>query len=337
MDLGRWLLQLGVHMLLVVRRIQCLRVTDINVPQIVDFRDNVTLSCSYDISGHTLNSVKWYKNGKEFFRYSPLTPPTYIPFAVEGVQLIDDGNECNESSCRVELNLLGVKSSGVYRCEVSGDAPHFQLTARDANMTVEALPQNNPLISSFHSTYRFNDFVEVNCSTDFSSLFTRITWYVNGIKVSLVDLLPSFETTIVAHGYSMRRIVSQLNFYANEPRFHQLQLQKLIQQKRTISPARLGLELRCVAEIDRFPHLQREGTMFAQLFRDEIDQKNQKLINSRSSATPNSQVQHLLLVAISMTMTAVRLFTPLTFQYGARKSARYKMAATLCSFPRFRF
>jgi len=47
-----------------------------------------------------------------------------------------------------------------------------------------------------------------------------------------------------------------------------------------------------------------------------------------AGATPNSQVQHLLLVAISMTMTAVRLFTPLTFQYGARKSARYKMAAT---------
>jgi len=86
----------------------------------------------------------------------------------------------------------------------------------------------------------------------------------------------------VAHGYSMRRIISQLNFYANEPRFHQLQLQKLIQQKRTISPARLGLELRCVAEIDRYPNLQREGSMFAQLFRDEIDQKNQKLINSRS-------------------------------------------------------
>jgi len=80
----------------------------------------------------------------------------------------------------------------------------------------------------------------------------------------------------------MRRIISQLNFYANEPRFHQLQLQKLIQQKRTISPARLGLELRCVAEIDRYPNLQREGSMFAQLFRDEIDQKNQKLINSRS-------------------------------------------------------
>ncbi|KAH8243787.1 hypothetical protein KR032_010175, partial [Drosophila birchii] len=313
----------------VVRRIQCLRVTDINVPQIVDFRDNVTLSCSYDISGHTLNSVKWYKNGKEFFRYSPLTPPTYIPFAVEGVQLIDDGNECNESSCRVELNLLGVKSSGVYRCEVSGDAPHFQLTARDANMSVEALPQNNPLISSFHSMYHFDDFVQVNCSTDFSSLFTRITWYINGIKVSLVDLLPSIETTIAAHEYNMRRIVSQLNFYANDPRFHQLQLQKINQQKRSFFPNRLGLELRCVAEVERYPHLQREATMYAQVFRDDIDLKNQKLTNSRSVGNPKAQVQHLpttMALTMAATMTAVRLLTPLTFQYGARKSARCKMA-----------
>ncbi|KAH8337494.1 hypothetical protein KR059_012239, partial [Drosophila kikkawai] len=311
----------------VVRRIQCLRVTDINVPQIVDFRDNVTLSCSYDISGHTLNSVKWYKNGKEFFRYSPLTPPTYIPFAVEGVQLIDDGNECNESSCRVELNLLGVKSSGVYRCEVSGDAPHFQLTARDANMSVEALPQNNPLISSFHSMYHFDDFVQVNCSTDFSSLFTRITWYINGIKVSLVDLLPSIETTIAAHEYNMRRIVSQLNFYANDPRFHQLQLQKINQQKRSFFPNRLGLELRCVAEVDRYPHLQREATMFAQVFRDDIDLKNQKLTNSRSVGSQRAQVPTTMALTMAAAMTAVRLFTPLTFQYGARKSARCKMAA----------
>lgn len=49
-------------------RISCLFVTDINVPEIVDFRDNVTLSCSYDMSGHTLNSVKWYKDKMEFFR-----------------------------------------------------------------------------------------------------------------------------------------------------------------------------------------------------------------------------------------------------------------------------
>ncbi|XP_070143046.1 uncharacterized protein beat-Vb isoform X2 [Drosophila kikkawai] len=193
-----------------------------------------------------------------------------------------------------------------------------------------SLPQNNPLISSFHSMYHFDDFVQVNCSTDFSSLFTRITWYINGIKVSLVDLLPSIETTIAAHEYNMRRIVSQLNFYANDPRFHQLQLQKINQQKRSFFPNRLGLELRCVAEVDRYPHLQREATMFAQVFRDDIDLKNQKLTNSRSVGSQRAQVQHLpttMALTMAAAMTAVRLFTPLTFQYGARKSARCKMAA----------
>ncbi|XP_030370382.1 uncharacterized protein LOC115621001 [Scaptodrosophila lebanonensis] len=297
MDYGCWLLQLLLlHTLLVMRRIQCLLVTDINVPQIVDFRDNVTLSCSYDISGHTLNSVKWYKNNMEFFRYSPLMQPVYMKFPVEGVQLIDDGNECNESSCRVELNLLGIKSTGVYRCEVSGDAPHFKLTERAANMSVEALPQNNPLISSFHSMYRFDDFVQVNCSTDFSSLVTKLTWYINGVQASFVDLQPSIETTIAAHDYNLRRIISQLNFYANEPRFHQQQLQQLLQQQqqhnqlhqqqltkqrlRMLTPQRLGLELRCVAEIESYPQLQRETSLNALLFRDDIDLKNQKLIKS---------------------------------------------------------
>lgn len=51
-----------------MQSISALFVTDISVPEIVDFRDNVTLSCSYDMSGHTLNSVKWYKDRLEFFR-----------------------------------------------------------------------------------------------------------------------------------------------------------------------------------------------------------------------------------------------------------------------------
>lgn len=62
--------------------------------------------------------------------------PVYMKFPVDGVQVLDGKNFCNESSCRVELSSLGIKSSGVYRCEVSGDAPHFKLTTRAANMTV---------------------------------------------------------------------------------------------------------------------------------------------------------------------------------------------------------
>lgn len=45
-----------------------LRLTNIVVPEVVDFRDTVSLSCSYNMGNHTLNSVKWYKDDNEFFR-----------------------------------------------------------------------------------------------------------------------------------------------------------------------------------------------------------------------------------------------------------------------------
>lgn len=109
-----------------------------------------------------------------------------------------------------------------------------------------------------------------------------------------MDLQPTVETTIAAHDYNLRRIISQLNFYANDPRFHQLQLQQLLQQRqqqqqiqhqqqqqlRLMSPQRLGLDLRCVAEIESYPQLTRETSLHALLFRDDIDLKNQKHFKS---------------------------------------------------------
>lgn len=47
-----------------------LRLTNIVVPEVVDFRDTVSLSCSYNMGNHTLNSVKWYKDDSEFFRWA---------------------------------------------------------------------------------------------------------------------------------------------------------------------------------------------------------------------------------------------------------------------------
>lgn len=42
--------------------------TDVQIPEFVDIRDIVTLSCSYRMGRNQLNSVKWYKDGDEFFR-----------------------------------------------------------------------------------------------------------------------------------------------------------------------------------------------------------------------------------------------------------------------------
>lgn len=46
-----------------------LHITSINVPSIVDVQDVANLSCIYNIGTQKLNSVKWYKNEKEFYRW----------------------------------------------------------------------------------------------------------------------------------------------------------------------------------------------------------------------------------------------------------------------------
>lgn len=45
-----------------------IHLTEISVPVVADVKDSVNLTCMYRMGGHKLNSVKWYKDGMEFFR-----------------------------------------------------------------------------------------------------------------------------------------------------------------------------------------------------------------------------------------------------------------------------
>lgn len=45
-----------------------LYLTNLSVPRIIDASQKAKLFCSYEMANQTLNSVKWYKDGQEFFR-----------------------------------------------------------------------------------------------------------------------------------------------------------------------------------------------------------------------------------------------------------------------------
>lgn len=57
-------------------------------------------------------------------------------FKVAGVQVHNNSIDCDTEACRIQLWNLQPLSAGVYRCEVSGDAPDFKLASLQANMTV---------------------------------------------------------------------------------------------------------------------------------------------------------------------------------------------------------
>ncbi|XP_017953515.1 uncharacterized protein LOC108649032 [Drosophila navojoa] len=238
------LLLLGL-LLHVVGPSEALHLSSLSVPPIIDVSQKAKLFCSYEMGNRTLNSVKWYKDGHEFFRYSPLTPPTTNWFPVKGVTIADGSSHCNQFICNVELEKLNIHSSGQYRCEVSGDAPEFELIDKAANMTVGVLPKFDPLISGIRRTYKYRDTLVANCSSEWSSPAARLTWYINNKTAPQMQLQPQINEVIHnTEGFPL---------YASK-----LQLRLHIDDQRFIGKSEM-LELRCVADILGVASLRRES------------------------------------------------------------------------------
>lgn len=62
-----------------------LRITKLKIPEHVAANQSVRLECDWDLDQETLYSVKWYKDGHEFYRYVPQEHPRVRILAVDGV------------------------------------------------------------------------------------------------------------------------------------------------------------------------------------------------------------------------------------------------------------
>lgn len=69
--------------------------------------------------------------------------PSIMKFGVDGVSLAEQTFNCNKVTCSVNLERLGPRTSGAYRCEISGDAPEFKLVSKTANMTIAGINLNS--------------------------------------------------------------------------------------------------------------------------------------------------------------------------------------------------
>lgn len=75
--------------------IWCFKLIGVHIPQSVSVGDTVPIHCIFDLQGSSLYSLKWHKNGREFFRLyratssslpltspAPPTPPFHQPSQV---------------------------------------------------------------------------------------------------------------------------------------------------------------------------------------------------------------------------------------------------------------
>ena len=65
--------------------IEAIRLTETLLPSYAIRGDDVIFQCSYDMEGDKLYSVKWYRNGKEFYRHIPSDNPPTAFFRQPGI------------------------------------------------------------------------------------------------------------------------------------------------------------------------------------------------------------------------------------------------------------
>ncbi|XP_048505109.1 cell adhesion molecule 2-like [Athalia rosae] len=163
-------------LLLISPEIGALRMTALQIPQHVVFNQTVKLECHFNLDQESLYSVKWYKDGHEFYRLVPRDKPPVQVFELSGVS-VDIANSTERS---VVLRNVDLSSTGRYRCEVSAEAPSFQTVSDHADMTVVVLPREGPHISGRLSRYRVGDVVRINCTSAPSKPAAMLTWFING-------------------------------------------------------------------------------------------------------------------------------------------------------------
>ncbi|XP_033248616.1 uncharacterized protein LOC108161179 isoform X1 [Drosophila miranda] len=157
-----------------------LRLVEVRIPNYVIKGSAAQLECLYDLDGEALYSVKWYKDGNEFYRYVPRDMPPAQTFLLPGVKV----DLHNSSDAIVTLRDVNLQSAGRFRCEVSGEAPSFQTVTEHGDMVVVSLPdQGPPKISGGRPRYQTGDWVRINCTAGRSKPAVDLSWFVNGEAV----------------------------------------------------------------------------------------------------------------------------------------------------------
>jgi len=178
-----------------------IRLTEESIPSHAILNDRVELVCNYDMEGDRLYSVKWYRNGQEFYRYIPTDTPETMVFRYPGIYV----DEYKSTESRIVLWKVDLYTSGMFRCEVSGEAPLFQTATSSNVLIVVDLPDSGPVITGSLPRYHTGDILTANCTSSNSLPAATLRWYINGeeatpstlIQYPVQEIAGGLETSVL--------------------------------------------------------------------------------------------------------------------------------------------
>ncbi|XP_066953229.1 uncharacterized protein [Macrobrachium rosenbergii] len=158
------------------------------VPNVMTTEQPTWLDCDYAGGGDKIYALKWYLGLDEFYRWTPAENPQKKTFPIVHDPIEVDIESSNEG--RVRVKRLSLEATGVYRCEVSAEAPSFHTDSRISSMNVVDLPDSRPLITGVQRSYNLHEEVRLNCSSPLSYPLANITFFVNDEQADPSWLIP---------------------------------------------------------------------------------------------------------------------------------------------------
>jgi len=180
------------------------QITDLKVPSMALEGDDVTLHCDYDESDSPLYSLKWYKDGAEFYRHVPSSQTDTLG---QCTPIHGTNTKCWETSERnVILGGVVRGNSGNYTCEVIGDYPRFKKTSMSSSLEVYSQPLEKPVIVGVEQDYiRELEYIKLNCTSFNREYDPILTWSINGQKPMPTEVLQGWNKSTVGLNFKAGR------------------------------------------------------------------------------------------------------------------------------------
>ncbi|ODN05438.1 Cell adhesion molecule 2 [Orchesella cincta] len=182
-----------------------LKLETVSIPQYGVKDGSAVLGCEFLLESDTLLVLKWYKDGHEFYRYTPQVKPNTLTFPVDGVYVDTAASDFN----KVSLRNITLSTGGTYKCEVSADRPSFRTLSQQGDMFII-----EPEISGIHPAVSVGDTITGNCTSYHTKPAASLMFYINEEKAEteyIIEYLPIPEPS------GLETSVLGLNFHL-EPR-----------------------------------------------------------------------------------------------------------------------
>ncbi|XP_070505623.1 uncharacterized protein [Chironomus tepperi] len=314
--------RLGIILLLLEKEAtNSLRLAKLVVPSIKYRGENALLECQYELNNRSINkfnsgyentnsrhhyrrnnylyydneedmdetlySVKWYKDGEEFYRYVPRASNPQNSYSFDGIKV----DHKRSNSHKVFLRNVSLKSSGLYKCEVSLEGPSFSSVHGESYMLVVYLPTNGPFINGEEQTYQSGDKLNLNCTSARSHPASKLQFFINDNPITNPKYIIHYPDT--HHNHGLISTSTGLNMRISPQYFEQ----------NTMS-------IKCVASIspiiwsgNKETIIQQQGLQQFEIPLPSIDTREAMFLVKSSAITIKSTIQLVITFLFLLTFT----------------------------------